>query len=232
MDTTFIDDSDADSLTDESSDDSDFDPEVPEPELEVNEDVSPTGPAIQLGQTDALRARMQGRVSDKVRAVLYAMDHNQINLPIFLDALSWGDPDCITDAKIRNARSALMHSKELPGIIRRWWKPPVSPGSHHRRAAGGRDVMESFAEEVMRSTIERELDSLAKVLCSPSGKDVDEEELTGASFDDLIQQVKELAPHVWALVFRMAFSVKQEERNTHKNPEKVRLCFRHSFMVY
>ncbi|KAJ6491935.1 hypothetical protein C8R45DRAFT_755404, partial [Mycena sanguinolenta] len=83
-------------------------------------------------------------------------------------------------------RSALMHSKELPGILRRWWKPPRSPGSHHARPKGGREVLEDFAEEVMRTTIECELDLLAKILCSPSGKDVDEEELTGPSFDHLI----------------------------------------------
>jgi hypothetical protein len=148
--------------------------------------------------------------------------HNEgINLPIFLDALSWGDSQCISDGEIRYARSALMHSKELPGIIRRWWKPPLSPGSHHARPKGGQEVLEAFAEEIMRSTIERELDSLTKILCSPAGKDGDEEELTGASFGDLIHEVKELAPHVWALVRRMAFSSKQEQRNTHKNPEMV-----------
>ncbi|KAJ6601733.1 hypothetical protein DFH09DRAFT_969288 [Mycena vulgaris] len=222
MDTTFLDDSDDEYYPTMSEDDFDYDPEVPEPEsAEVDEDTPPTGPAIQLQQTETLRANMQGKLSDKVKAVLYAMDANQINLPIFLDALSWGDQDCITDAKIRSARSALMHSRELPGIIRRWWKPPLARGSHHSRPKGGRDALESFAEEVMRSTIERELDSLAKILSSPAGKDVDEDELTGASFTELISRVKELAPHVWALVHRMAFSERQEDRNTHKDPEKL-----------
>ncbi|KAJ7681420.1 hypothetical protein B0H17DRAFT_1230726 [Mycena rosella] len=196
MDTTFIDDSDDDLGLDVSDDDSDYNPAEPELEIEVDEDAPPTGPAIQLSHTEFLRANMQGKISDKVEAVLYAMEANGINLPIFLDALSWGDCNCITNAKIQSARSALMHREELPGIIRCWWHPPLLRGSHHTRPKGGRDVLESLAEEVMRSTIERELESLAKILCSPAGKDVDEEELTGASF---------------------------KERNTHKDPEKA--CF-------
>ncbi|KAJ7621616.1 hypothetical protein DFH06DRAFT_1233093 [Mycena polygramma] len=222
MDRTFLDDSDDDFDSDISSDDSDFDPDVPEPEMELDEDLA--GPAIQLQQTQKLRAEMQGNVRDKVKAVLYAMENEKINLPIFLDALSWGDHDCIIDPKIRSARSALMHSTELPGIVRRWWKPPLSTGSHHARAKGGREVLENLAEEITRSAIERELDSLTEILCSPAGNDVDEEELTGSSFDGLIHDVKELAPHVWALVRRMAFSSKQEERNTHKNPERLVLA--------
>jgi hypothetical protein len=74
--------------------------------------------------------------------------------------------------KTLNIRPSLMHSKELPGIIRCWWKPPLSPGSHHSWPKGGRDVLEAF--EVMRSTIKRELDSLAQILSSLAGKDVDE----------------------------------------------------------
>ncbi|KAJ6491937.1 hypothetical protein C8R45DRAFT_1096005 [Mycena sanguinolenta] len=99
MDTTFLDDSDSALSLDASSDDPDFDPEAPEPEIELDEDV-PTGPAIQLQQTEGLRARMQGNIQDKVKSVLFAMDREQINLPIFLDALSWGDSGCITDPKI------------------------------------------------------------------------------------------------------------------------------------
>ncbi|KAJ7272232.1 hypothetical protein C8J57DRAFT_1435196 [Mycena rebaudengoi] len=146
------------------------------------------------------------------------MDALGINLPIFLHALSWGDASCITDAKIRYARSSLMVSKELPGILKRWLSPPRSATSHHARAKGAKSVMESFAKDCMQTSIECELEAIAPILSSPVGNDVDEEELTGTSFVDLIEVIQDRAPHTWGLVRRMAFSRTQEQRNTRKVP--------------
>ncbi|KAJ7278639.1 hypothetical protein C8J57DRAFT_1502482 [Mycena rebaudengoi] len=61
-------------------------------------------------------------------------------------------------------------------------------------------------------------------MSSPAGNDVDEDELTGTSFSDLIDVVQHRAPQTWGLVHRMAFSRTQEERNTHKDPEKLVLA--------
>ena len=61
---------------------------------------------------------------EKVVKVLDVMADLGINLSIFLDALSWGDATCISDTKVRYARTGLMKSKELPLILRQWWKPP------------------------------------------------------------------------------------------------------------
>ncbi|OAX34726.1 hypothetical protein K503DRAFT_645542, partial [Rhizopogon vinicolor AM-OR11-026] len=58
----------------------------------------------------------------KVEYILRCMDDVGLNLPIFLDLVSWGNPDCITNAKIRYERTALMVSEELPSILRRWHK--------------------------------------------------------------------------------------------------------------
>ncbi|KAJ7272390.1 hypothetical protein C8J57DRAFT_1599607 [Mycena rebaudengoi] len=219
MDTTFVDDDDRSTFSDTSTEDSDYDPAVPEPVIEVDEQDP-----IQLDQTAALRRKLEGPLANKIKAVLYAMDSVGINLPIFLDALSWGDADCIADGQIRFARSGLMSSAELPGILRRWWTPPRTGNSRQSRTKGGKDAMEKFAEECMQSIIERELDGIATTMSSPTGDDVDEEELTGTSFADLIDVVQKSAPHSWALVNRMAYSQKQEERNTHKDPAKLILA--------
>jgi hypothetical protein len=78
-----------------------------------DEDEIEVGPAIELQNTQVLRDQLQGKsLVGPIRHILTVMDGLGINLPIFLDALSWGDPECIQDAKIWYSRSALMNSKE------------------------------------------------------------------------------------------------------------------------
>ncbi|KAJ7718801.1 hypothetical protein B0H16DRAFT_1796874 [Mycena metata] len=64
----------------------------------------------------------------KVKTVLACMRTEGLNLPIFLDAVCWGDPKCIADATVRYARTALMTSEELPGILERCYNPPRPAG--------------------------------------------------------------------------------------------------------
>jgi|SRR6266481_72265 len=107
-----------------------------------DEDEIEVGPAIELQNTQVLRDQLQGKgLVGPIQHILTIMDGLGINLPIFLDALSWGDPECIQDAKIRYSRSALMNGKELPGILQCWWKPPRSSGSKKRWPRGARPVM-------------------------------------------------------------------------------------------
>ena len=90
-----------------------------------------------------------------------------LDLPLFLDLLSWGHADCITHPKIRYARTALMVSKELPSIIARWHQPPRSHQSTHRRAQGGRMALERFAFTCVGAVIQKELDAIRDVLACP-----------------------------------------------------------------
>ncbi|OAX35744.1 hypothetical protein K503DRAFT_828099 [Rhizopogon vinicolor AM-OR11-026] len=92
-----------------------------------NEDTN--SPPIQLINTANLWAKLKSsNVASKVEHILRCMDDVRLNLPIFLDLVldlvSWGDPDCITNVKIRYERTALMVSEELSSILRRWHKPP------------------------------------------------------------------------------------------------------------
>ncbi|KAF7318340.1 hypothetical protein HMN09_00342800 [Mycena chlorophos] len=218
---------DGHSEAENSESDSDFDPEMDqdaESESDVEEEELPMGPSFLRLNTERLRAKLGGDVCGRVKTVLEAMDGAGLNLPIFLDAVSWGDAECIRDAKVRAARTSLMLSEELPGILRRWWKPPRISNSNKKRPQGGQVVMEAFARDVTLATIERELRLLGPLLRSPKGHDIDEDELTGVKLKALIKQIEETAPHLWALMRDIASSPAQRKINTFKSPTKVILA--------
>jgi hypothetical protein len=148
------------------------------------------------------------------------MDRLGINVPIFLDALSWGDAGCIQDAKVRYARSSLMNSKELPHILRCWWRPPRSAGKN-KRARGAGPTMESFAAECTQHILNWELEAIATYLVSPMGEDITEETLTSLVFSEVIEDMKNDALTLWQLLRTMAYIPDQQKQNTEKNPDKV-----------
>jgi hypothetical protein len=187
-----------------------------------DEDEIEVGPAIELQNTQVLRDQLQGKsLLGPIRHILTVMDGLGINLPIFLDALSWGYPECIQDAKIWYSRSALMNSKELPGILWRWWKPPRTSGSKKRRPRGAGPVMQNFASECTESILDRELEAIAVRLVSPLGEDIKEETFTSLVFTEMVGDMKAEAPTLWKLLRSMAYMPEQQRRNTEKNPDKV-----------
>jgi hypothetical protein len=189
------------------------------------EDEPGVGPAIEVQNTQLLREGLQGKsLLTPVKHVLAVMDTLGINVPIFLDALSWGDSDCIQDAKTRYARSALMNSEELPGILRRWWKPPRTVTSRKKRARGARPVMEEFAVECAQDIINRELEAISGSLLSPAGEDIKEETFTSLIFNQMITDMMTNAPTLWKLLRGLAYTPKQHKVNTEKNPDKVSFC--------
>ncbi|KII86509.1 hypothetical protein PLICRDRAFT_114722 [Plicaturopsis crispa FD-325 SS-3] len=167
-------------------------------------------------------------IPTKVARVLYTLDVLGLDLPIFLDALSWGGDENYgsgtpSEARsIQYARSSLLHSKELPGILERWWKPPRSKKSKRSRPKGAKTSMEAFAVKCVDSVREREMKGVAELLRSPSGEDLKEETLTSINFDEMGEEIRARAPTVWTLLRGAAYSAKQEKRNKMKNPDKVR----------
>lgn len=207
----------------------------PIPPEEVLEDEGPR-PALQRGKTAELYQKLRADVASyapgspeaqqngmpqRVQRVLDAIKSEGMNLSIFLDVVSFGDAACRRDGAIRHERDGLLHGVELPGILLRWWKPPKSANSNKSRPRGAKVSMEAFAATCMRERLDRELDGLATLLSSPAGPDVELETLTGTTFEKLIAQVRTLAPNLWALIYRMSYTDKQEENNTHKKSEKV-----------
>ena len=148
------------------------------------------------------------------------MDAQGINLTIFLDALSWGDPDCNLD-KIRYAQTGLILSEELPLILQGWWKPPRVPGSPHARTQGATEALNNFTSSCFSVIAEKELENLTPLFFSHTACDVMQDELTSIKIPDAVGTVQRLAPCLWSLLHGMAVTRQQQENNTRKNPNTV-----------
>lgn len=202
--------------------DSDYDPASDEKVFsDTDMDPDPEPPLSHRNTAQLRRNLDPHELPHKIEAVLSTMDTLGINLPIFLDALSWGDPACTKHPKIRYARTALMTSVELPDILRRWWKPPRSSSSHKSRVKGGREAMENFASECTQDLLDRELEVVGKLFLSPAGEDICEENFTGIVFEELINLTMHGAPRLWSLLRSLAYTLKQGRRNLRKDPDKV-----------
>jgi hypothetical protein len=89
------------------------------------------------------------------------MNQLHLNLLIFLDLISWGHYDCITDPKVRYERTAFVVSKELPSFVDRWHKPPRTCTSHDPRAcATAEQPLEQFASVCVAVVIEDKLEAI------------------------------------------------------------------------
>ena len=132
--------------SDRLSDTSDWDedppaPDVPQPPLQIQETRNLW---VRLRQTNA-------NYREKVLKILYTMNIEGMNLPIFLQLLCWGDDACINDAKIRYERTGLMVSEELPHILAAMREPPRSSTSqsHASRPAGASKALNKLAVETI-----------------------------------------------------------------------------------
>jgi hypothetical protein len=82
--------------------------------------------------------------------------------------------------------------------------------------------LDSFAGECCQDILDQELESIAGLLVSPARDDIKEETLTSLVFDEMIEEMKTHAPTLWCILWDLAYTPKQEKRNTQKNPDKVR----------
>lgn len=196
---------------------------VPSDREDSDDEVPVKKEPIQLATTRKKREKCWDDVHKRVLIVLHQMELQGLNLPIFLDALSWGTPECTTDPSIRYARSTLLHSKELPDILLRWWKPPRSRGSHKPRARGAKDAIEKVARLCLIDVHERELATVALFLKTQEDKLLTE--LAQVDIHEITRRMQEHAPNLWAFLYRTAYTPKQENRNTMKCPDMVRVFF-------
>ncbi|GLB41759.1 hypothetical protein LshimejAT787_1003590 [Lyophyllum shimeji] len=135
------------------------------------------------------------RKLEKVRHVLDAMDQAGITLPAFLDAISWGDPACTQDHRVRAARSSLMKSEELPRIVRHWWQPPTS---HGKQATSAKEAMVDFSQQCLGTIISKEMRAAASLFASKAGEDVTRDHLTSFEFNTMIQALPRNIPAILA----------------------------------
>jgi hypothetical protein len=83
-----------------------------------------------------------------------------LNLPLFLHVLSWGNESCIPDEQVQYARTSLMVSEKLPGILQRWY---CSPRSLHKgkMAAGAHVCLQKFGARCVKDVVEQEMKVMA-----------------------------------------------------------------------
>ena len=189
------------------------------------EDTSTKPPPIQIANTSQLRKQLTPDVVTKIEAVLTYMNTLGLNLPIFLDLLSWGTPACITNSKINYERMALMVSQELPSILERWYEPPHLPGSTGPHAKGARHVLSRFAFDCVAKEIDKELEGVKEAMRCPADEWTTEG-LTSLHINDLLLKLSSPGfggtPKFWSLLQRLTHG-RRQNRNTKKNPDLVSL---------
>ncbi|KAF6752011.1 hypothetical protein DFP72DRAFT_1070712 [Ephemerocybe angulata] len=131
--------------------------------------------------------------------VVYAMQACGIDLPIFLDALFWGNEFCTKDATMQWQRTVFLRSTELPEILDRWRTPPRSSHSM-KRPAGATETMEEFAVQTVTDVAEKELKELGPELRLSSKDDTSASKLTALSFTELEGIARGKAPTLWRLL--------------------------------
>ncbi|KAJ3745938.1 hypothetical protein EV360DRAFT_57404, partial [Lentinula raphanica] len=154
-----------------------------------------------------------------VLAVLNSISAQGLDLPLFLDALFYGDSDCHSDQRCRYARDSLMTCDELSRIVQVWHQPPRRPGGQKsRRPVGASAVMEKFAFDCVTSRVDREL-QLSAPLFKSDPLDFSEDHLLGVDFKELKIQLVSQNPVLWKILRSAAYSTMQETRNKHKDPD-------------
>ncbi|KAI0263777.1 hypothetical protein BC834DRAFT_827152 [Gloeopeniophorella convolvens] len=153
-------------------------------------------------------------VCTRAKAVLDFMNTQGLDLGMFLNAVCWGDKQCTSDPQIRGARTRFLSSGEFLDLLQRWWKPPGG------KADVSRAIIEGFAADCVKESIQDKMRAVAKVLTSP-GDPLSLETLTSLSFPTLSAELQESAPLLWDLLLGIAWSKSQEKRNTSKRPNNV-----------
>ncbi|KAJ7930381.1 hypothetical protein B0H13DRAFT_2228277 [Mycena leptocephala] len=176
----------------------------------LSDDEEEPADPIQLQQSRDRRSRL--READMV-------DKQGLDLPIFLNAVCWGNEACISDHAIQSARTGLMVSDELPGILRPCYNPPRrSRRQHGRRPAGAHRPLLDFATSCVSETVDREMKLSAHLFLSPP-EELSEEHLTSLDFGKMKDSIQRDAPVLWKILRQTAYTPEQEARNKHKDPD-------------
>ena len=185
----------------------------------MSQGTSASDPHIR--HTDACRQFLDasGDITERVIKILDLMDDLHVNLPIFLWAISWNVEELISNARVRFARTTLMLSKELPGILTHWHQPPRQHNAGIRTKAA-KLAMTNWALETLYQAVDDELSALGPIMQFPQD-DLSEEALLGIRLQDMILEVQVSAPILWKLAYHLTCTPAQVQRNKTKNPEPV-----------
>jgi hypothetical protein len=101
------------------------------------------------------------------------MDELHLNLPVFLWAISWNVPKLTSNPVVCFARTALIVSDELPGILAHWHRPSCFHGQGICTKAA-RKALNGWALDVIYGTLDNKLVMLKLIMSLPPG-DLSEE---------------------------------------------------------
>ncbi|KAF8327129.1 hypothetical protein F5887DRAFT_924902 [Amanita rubescens] len=194
--------------------------ELDEPMLE--EEETPADAPIAYQNTMHLKARLDAAdILSKVKRIFNCMQSEGLNLPLFLDAVFYGDAACHNDAAIQYQRTALMVSDELPILLERWYQAPSrGQGYRGQRPLAAKKVLVNFAQKIVNKQMDREMKLTAKSFLSNSEL-LSKEHLLNLNFNVIMAECRTLAPITWSLFRKAAYTVEQEKHNTHKNPDMI-----------
>ena len=169
------------------------------------------------GYTTALRRALSAGppVHERVKNTLdYMKEEQGLNLELFLDALFWGDPGCISDHKVSHERTTFIKSPALYSVLDRWWRPPT--GEQY----GGGEQMKDFIMAKATQVLTSELDGVARgVYRVPKNQDpLSKEYLTSLNLRNFGNHLQtSAAPRLWLLLQSLASTERQVQYNTMKS---------------
>ncbi|KAI0696103.1 hypothetical protein BC835DRAFT_1414500 [Cytidiella melzeri] len=154
-------------------------------------------------------------IAAKMGRIIDYMAGEEMDLPNFLYYLSWNLQLNTDDAKIRYARTLLMHTDMLASILEKWYWPPRKHGEAIRTKAA-RMTMERWADENVRMRMNREMRLLKPLVLSPP-EELSEESLLNVKLSRLTANYQRVAPLTWSLLHAALSTPLQLQRNTYKN---------------
>ena len=150
-------------------------------------------------------------IAARVRVVLDRIDEVGLDLPIFLDAVCWGNGQLVVDGKAKHERSALMHSEELPRILERCKK----------NSPQAKSVLKNHALSTIKTVIDAEMDCAVSKL-TVTGEEIGEEKLLSITRKDMVDRLRLVTATLWEILDASTTSEGKSRNKYAHDPQKVR----------
>jgi hypothetical protein len=152
-------------------------------------------------------------LSRRVIHVVRFMNEERIDLPTFLDALTWGNQTLRTDRSCSAARVALFRSDKLPTMLDKWVAPPD-------RLIGAESTLNSWAIKRATAIFQTEIGNISS---HTKAEDVSAKSLLGTNIEEISSQFSSVngAPHLCKVLGALCSSDRGIDENTYKTVDKV-----------
>ncbi|TFY64228.1 hypothetical protein EVJ58_g2764 [Rhodofomes roseus] len=162
----------------------------------------------------------QSNICASVLHVLDVLKERNMSMAESLDAYSWGDPECVTNNRIRQSRTRFLQSATLPELLKRWRSPPRQKNSKKKQPEGARTALNQYSLETMKEIVEDEFGKV-ETLVKSTDDQLTRADLTAVHITQLQVDMKESAPTLWQFLEDIATSDAQRNRGTQKDNSKI-----------